>query len=225
MAFYFFGKESPDTFSVIIGAGNGTNSYGPTLEYTNGSRDVYAILGCDNMWKTDSMGIPIYPPTTLPVIIHEFSHSFVNYLIYKNIDAFRESGEKIFSFVKKEMDNKQVYPSIDGMLCEALVRASVLKYAKDRNLENFFIKYLKEKDPNFDQSVFENQPLHDLLLHDLIQQEKVQGFFWIEELVAELDSYDKQRDIYPTLESYIPKLVEAYKIWAENIQTTPPSNE
>jgi len=44
------------------------------------------------------------------------------------------------------------------------------------------------------------------------------GFFWIEELVEELENYDKQRDKYPTLESYMPKLAEAYKNWAENMQ-------
>ena len=43
------------------------------------------------------------------------------------------------------------------------------------------------------------------------------GFFWIKELVDELESYDKQRDKYPTLESYMPKLSEAYKIWAEKL--------
>ena len=43
------------------------------------------------------------------------------------------------------------------------------------------------------------------------------GFFWIAELVDELEKYNKQRDKYPTLESYMPKLAKAYKVWAEKL--------
>ena len=42
-------------------------------------------------------------------------------------------------------------------------------------------------------------------------------FFGIKELVGELENYNKQRDKYPTLESYMPQLADAYKIWVENI--------
>jgi len=49
----------------------------------------------------------------------------------------------------------------------------------------------------------------------LVYWEKECGFIWIEELVAELESYENQRDRYPTLESYMPKIIEAYKIWAK----------
>jgi len=181
----FYGQEPTETFSIIIGAGNGTSNYGPLIDYIDGSRNVYAIVGGVG-------GMFEYHPFAWIVVIHEFNHSFVNWLIYKNIEAFRESGEKIFSVIKDVLAN-QAYGDWETMMCEALVRAAEIKYIKDQE---------------FEQGTIEEK----------INREKENGFFWIEELVDELESYDKQRDIYPTLESYMPRLIEAYKIWAENIQ-------
>jgi uncharacterized protein YihD (DUF1040 family) len=181
----FYGQEPTETFSIIIGAGNGTSNYGPPIGFTDGSRNVYAIMG-------GLGGVYEYGTFAWLVIIHEFNHSFVNWLIYKNVEAFRESGEKIFPVIKDVLAN-QAYGDWETMMCEALVRAAEIKYLKDKD---------------FEQEIIEEK----------INREKNNGFFWIENLVAELDSYDKQRDIYPTLESYMPRLIEAYKIWAENSQ-------
>jgi len=189
--FSFYGKEPSEIFSIILGLGNGSN-YGPSLNYTDGSRKVYTIVG---VLFSDSLGMPKfdYNPLAALTIIHEFNHSFVNYLIDNNKEAFRESSEKIFTVVKDVLA-KQAYGTWEAMVYEALVRAAVIKYTKDHD---------------FDQRLIEG----------LTNWEKECGFFWIEELVEELESYDKQRDVYPTLESYMPKLIEAYKFWAEKIPT------
>lgn len=83
----------------------------------------------------------------------------------------------------------------EEVLDEALVHASTIKYMKDHNFKPSDI----EGWIHFIKGAF--------------------GYFWIEELVAELESYDQQRNKYPTLESYMPKLAEAYKIWTENMLT------
>ena len=187
----FYGKDPTETFSIILGVGNGGNNYGPSLDYINNDRKVYAIMG---LWSVDNEGMPVFTVNQyFPILIHEFCHSFANYLIEKNNDAFRESGEKIFQVVKSKME-RQAYPSWETMLKEALVRASVIKYLKDHDFEKLNIDYLinMEKQDN--------------------------GFIWIEELVNELESYDKQRDKYPTLDSYMPKIVEAYDSWVNKIQ-------
>ena len=181
----FYGKEPSEKFLIIMGLGNGGNCYGPSLDYLNGNRNVYAILG---VWSTDSTGMPVFDTSYFQILLHEFNHSFVNYLTEKNKDSFRESGEKIFS-----VNQTQYSGSWETVLNEALVRAAVIKYVKDHH---------------------SNQSTID----DLIKQEKDNGFLWIEELIDELESYDKQRDKYPTLESYMPKLIETYKIWSEKMQ-------
>jgi len=189
--FTFYGKEPSETFSIKIGMSNGMSNYGPSLDYFDGNRKVYTIVG---VGLTDSTGMPKFDYNALAslIIIHEFNHSFVNYLVDNNIDELRESGEKIFSVVKDVM-TKQAYGSWKIMMYEALVRAAVIKYMKDHD---------------FDQQMLEG----------ITNWEKECGFYWIEELVKELESYDKQRDQYPTLESYMPKLVESYKIWVDYVQ-------
>jgi len=143
---------------------------------------------------TDDTGMPKfdYYPFAELIIIHEFNHSFANDLIDNNIEAYRESGEKLFS-VSKDLLAKQAYGKWETMMREALVRAAVIKNMKDHDYDQQIIK-------------------------SLINWEKKEcGFFWIEELVAELENYDNQRKKYPTLESYMPRLIEVYKIWVENM--------
>ena len=190
----FYGKEPTETFKIVIGLGNGSSNYGPSLEYINGEKTVYAIMGVSE--AAYSEGIPVFGMTNFPILIHEFNHSFVNYLIEKNRDAFRESGEKLFSFVEDDM-KKQAYSSWEIMMKEALVRAAVIKYMKDHDFEQSAISM------------------------EIMQQKHLSGFLWIEELVDELGSYEKQRNIYSTLESYMPKLIESHKIWAEKIKKRP----
>ena len=201
----FYGKEPSETFSIILGLVSYSN-YGPSIDYTDGSRKVFSIVG---VLHSDSTGMPKfeYNPLASITIIHEFHHSFINYLIDKNKEAFRESGEKIFSVVKETMA-KQAYNTWEIMMYEALVRAAVIKYVKDSD-------YYQNKMGNYYQQMIEF----------LINSEKENGFFWIEELVAELESYNNQRGVYPTLENYLPKLIEAYNTWAEKIQVNTLSNE
>lgn len=53
----FFRKESSDEFFIIIGVGNGPSCYGQVLEYADGRRTVYAIMG---VWETDNEGMPVW---------------------------------------------------------------------------------------------------------------------------------------------------------------------
>lgn len=183
----FYGQKTTETFVIINGLGNGRNNYGPSLKYNDGRKDVYAIMGA---WRADSIGMPEFRMNEcFPTLIHEFNHSFVNNLIGKNREELRNSGVKLFAIVKDEMAI-QAYGNWETMMCEALVRASVIKYMKDHN---------------FDKPEIKNE----------INRQMERGFLWIKELVAELDNYDKQRNLYPTLEDYMPKLADAYKNYAE----------
>lgn len=183
----FYGEEPKEKFIVINGLGNGGGNYGVNFAPADGEKEVFAIMGT---WSVDSVGISTFALNAyFPTLLHEFNHSFVNHLIYNNKDAFRDSGEKIFSVVGDEM-RMQAYASWETVLCEALVRAAVIKYMKDHN---------------FDADQIEGETKAQL----------DRSFFWIKELVGELENYDRQRNIYPTLGSYMPKIIEAYKGYAD----------
>ena len=183
----FYGQEPAEAFSVKIVLGNGNNNYGPYLEYANGFKKGHSIL---SIWRFDNEGMPVFRADEYFIILlHEYNHPFVNHLIEIHRDAFKESGEKLFSVVEKEMQNLS-YSSWESMMTEALIRAAMVKYMRDHD---------------FELSEIEN----------LIIEEKSKGFIWIEEFAEELKNYENQRDKYPTLESYMPQLAETYKIWAE----------
>lgn len=185
----FYGKEPKEKFIIVNGLGNGGGNYGPDIVFKNGTREVYAIMGT---WSVDSLGMAKFGLNDyFPILLHEFNHSFVNDLIEKNIKKFEFNGEKIYAVVGKQMQN-QAYGDYKSMLSEALVRAAVIKYMKDHNFK-------KEE------------------IEDEIQDNLNNGFLWIKELENELENYSKQRDQYPTLESYIPNIVVAYNDYAKNI--------
>lgn len=185
----FYGKEPNEKFRIINGLGNGGGNYGPSIDLPNGKREVYAIMGT---WKTDSLGMADFTiDSYFPTLLHEFNHSFVNYLLEKNPEPFRKNGETLYTAVENEMQN-QAYANWETMLNEALVRTAVIKYMKDHNFD--------EKQVNTE-----------------INKQLNRGFLWIEDLLAELENYDQQRHKYPTLESYMPNLIKAYDSYAGKI--------
>lgn len=128
----------------------------------------------------DSLNNPYFGEWALDLVIHEFCHSFCNHLIEENYDKMKKKADEFFK-LKKEVLSKQAYPDSKTMLYEILVRASVIKYMADHyptNPEKYF------------------------------KSERRNGFIWIEELYNALLKYDKQRDKYPTLRSYMPEIVK-----------------
>ncbi|MFU1855652.1 DUF4932 domain-containing protein [Sphingobacterium sp. NGMCC 1.201703] len=185
----FYGKEPSEKFLIVNGLGNGGGNYGVSIKNPRGYKEVYAIMGT---WSMDSLGMAEFPlQSYFPTLLHEFNHSFVNYLLEKDTIIFRDSGEKLYSVVKEKM-NRQAYGSWQTTLNEALVRAAVIKYQKDHNFSSEEIS--RETNEQLDR-----------------------GFLWIEKLVDELDNFDRQRDRYPTLENYMPVLAKAYQSYAADI--------
>lgn len=186
----FYGKESKDKFKIINGLGNGGGNYGPSITLKSGKREVYAIMGT---WSMDSTGIPKFNLNNyFPTLLHEFNHSFVNYLIEQNLQNLQASGEKIYA-VEAEGMKQQAYGDWETMVNESLVRAAVIKYMKDHQ---------------FDKNQIENE----------IKEQVSSKFLWINELTEELENYDKQRDKYPTLESYMPNIIKAFANYADSIE-------
>jgi len=186
----FYGNTADENFKIILSPGCGGNNYGPSYSLPNAKKNVFAIMGT---WRVDESGMPVYGNEEyLPLMVHEFSHSFVNHLLDKRKDLFEESGKEIYKAVEYEMSRQQSYGSWQIMLYEALVRASVIKYFIDHGATELEVGRMMVKEYN-------------------------RGFGWIKDLVDELKNYDRQRSLYPTLESYMPVLSNAYKTFAEKV--------
>jgi hypothetical protein len=89
---------------------------------------------------------------------------------------------------------RQAYSDWKTMLCEATVRASVIRYLMNHQ--------------------------HDATKVDAeLKRELTNGFVWMKELVDLLGLYQNKRNSYLTLESFMPEIVSFYNLVAANIDT------
>jgi len=186
----YYGKSPNESFNIIIGLGNGGNNFGPSIDLPNGSRKVYAIIGADSF---DSTGTPIFPSGVyLPTLIHEFNHSFINYLTEMFKLSLSHSGEIIYENQSVKM-KRQKYGEWKTMISESMVRASVIRY---------LIRHSSDT----------------LTIDKELKLQLANGFVWMKELVDVLGQFELQRKAYPTLESFMPKIVNFYDTIAPNIK-------
>lgn len=177
----FYGQEPNNNYIVILSMLNGSSNYGSRIIDHQGTEYKYAIMGTS---MVDFLNYPMYTKNIIPVIIHEFNHSFCNRLITERSDAFKNSGTKIYPTLKKQMQS-QAYGSYETMLFESLVRASVIKY-------------------------LENQNSSKKQLIRAIADEQRKGFIWTDLLVEKLSEYEADRDQYKTLESFMPEIIKFF---------------
>jgi Domain of unknown function (DUF4932) len=188
----YYGVAPKEKFVILIGVGNGGGNYGPKIIWPDGLEAAYAILGESSF---DSLGVPLFDANSnyLPTLVHEFNHSFVNYLIDAHQKDLENSGNAIFNAVADKM-RKQAYGSWRPMMYEALVRASVIRYLKTHNA---------------DTSVAYRE----------LQDQLSRGYVWMDQLVDLLGAYESDRKTYPTLESFMPRIIAFYNGVAINIDT------
>lgn len=174
----FFGDRPGASFRVAIGMLNGPMNYGTRCRLEDGSEELHAILGAGSV---DREGLPAFGSEMVETLVHEFAHSYVNPIVKAHLDALRPAGEKLFAGVAEQM-RRQAYGKWETMLCETLVRACVIRYlrANDRGL--------------------------DALRR--MAEDQFRGFRWVGRVADALKAYEKDRATYPTLDAFVPRIVE-----------------
>ncbi len=181
----FFGARPGARFTVIPALLNGGSCYGPHVTTPGGEEEFYCILG---VWKTDWTGRPKFDKSVVGTIVHEFCHSYTNTVVDRHAEAFRGAGEAMFPHVEEAM-RRQAYGTWKTMMYESLVRASVIRY-KQR---------------------FESP---GVVLREIGRQNQ-RGFVWVGELSELLGEYEENRDTYPTLDDFAPRIVDFFNDYAK----------
>ncbi|MCJ8211792.1 DUF4932 domain-containing protein [Mucilaginibacter sp. RS28] len=185
----FYGSAGSEQFNIIIGLGNGGGNYGPHLNIPGKQQTAYAIIGPGSF---DEQGDPTFEiDSYLPTLIHEFNHSFINYLSDLYEKELTKPGQLIFEKEGPKM-LRMAYGEWKTMLNEAMVRAAV-------------ILYLERHDTN------------KAIIDQEIKSEQSRGFVWMPQLVELLHRYEASRDKYPTLQSFMPEVVNFYQNVSANI--------
>ncbi len=176
----FFGPRPQAEFIVAIGMLNGGQCYGPSLQLADGRQEIYCVLGA---WLADEAGLPKFDASMISTVVHEFSHSYANPLVEKHLDALRPAAEKILAALRAEM-RQQAYTDGRTILGESLVRACGVRYALATG--GPAVAAAETKD-NVNRK-----------------------FLWTGGLADVLGEYEAARQKYPTLDPFMPRIVEFF---------------
>ena len=180
----FYGKMPDEQFHIVLGYGIGPCNYGVKANPRSDKKQVYAVIGCNRFHENGD----IYFTSShhLPTLVHEFNHSFINYLLETkpaNHQAMQASGSCIQKAVEKEM-RKQGYSNWESIINESLVRAAVIRYLAH----------------NSDAQSVEKEA-----------EEQVSRYFlWVPALAELLETYEQQREKYPTFEAFYPEIIRFF---------------
>ena len=183
----FYGKEPQETYNIIIGFCNGTNNYGSNRQIKGKQKEIFAIVD----YSVNKNQEPQYNKWYLSILIHEFNHSFTNYLLDNNpnnIKALTNAGKYLYNILKWSM-RQQAYGNWKIMINESLVRAAVICYL----IDNHYTQEEIEKE---------------------ICEQLGYNFPWMPELVTLLRSYRSQQDKFGSLEAFYPQIISFFNDYA-----------
>ena len=170
-------KDSCNSYNMVLCPLFGNCNYGPKIELRNGKQDIYSLV-CTTNTKD---GIPYFNKRGVEhLILHEFSHSFVNPLTEKYRDKVNLS-EKLFEPIKNKMSN-MAYTNWETSLNEHIIRAVIARITE--------IVYGEKSADN------------------VINKEKSQGFIYVEPIIEKLKEFEKFRDADGiTFAEYFPNIL------------------
>lgn len=191
--YQYYDLKPKEKFNIIIDCSNGRENYGASTNSPKEGKQIYAIMGS---WSFDKEGNPIFKEDDyLPILIHEFNHSFINPLLdkYKTNKILKTSATKLLDTMKTEMAN-QAYGDWETLVNESLVRASVVRYLIANNSTNQKAK------------------------QEVVSQINT-GFLWMKGLVTLLAVYENNRVKYKTFNDFYPQIIKFFQSTADKIST------
>lgn len=122
-----------------------------------------------------------YLNSVLSMIHHEFSHSFINPLTDKH--ELIKNDNPIFSGIAEQM-KALGYDTNYKIINEHIIRAATIRYAA---------------------ITFPDKDYH----LELTKYERKNGFAYIDAILEALVIYENNRDIYPNIDVYYPKIIDS----------------
>jgi len=173
----FYGTEM-NSYNLIF-APLFSGNYGIPIESEQGW-DLFAVIGpCTLKVERTTFACLAYLEN---MVLHEWSHSFVNHLVDENYDRFKKSSH-LFKPISLMM-RRQAYPNWRVALYEHLVRACGEVRVRRR--------------------------LHqDFDMEKTIRYHEGKGFWYMSFLDSILDDYENNRGRYVDFSSFVPVIAES----------------
>jgi len=168
---------------------NGSCNYGYPVNYPNGELEFVSVIGAR---FPDKHGIPSYRKDWyIPLIVHEYAHSYINPLIKSKPEEFKELGEAMLLTQRAKMIERG-YNVWNVIIQEYIVRACTISFL-EQNKGN------KKAKKN-------------------IKYDIASGFTEIEGLVKLLNEYENNRDNYANIESFLPEIKTYFESCLEEFE-------
>jgi len=175
----YYGEEA-DSYTLILNLMSGYGNFGRAIRH-NGRLDLYALVET----RVSAGELPLYIPSvdTRNLILHEFSHGFVN----PSVDEYQTPIAEFDSLLNpiRESMKYQAYQSWHTVVIEHIVRANVIRLARDIWGES--------------------------LARNVFYREEIgRRFIYIDALDEKLADYEAQRGQYPRFSQFVPELLKAF---------------
>lgn len=173
----FFGAPPDRDFVVVPLLANSGTNFGPCMRPPGGRLECYSILAHE---RTDSAGFPVYDEGLVGTLVHELSHGYANPLGDAHQTEFERSAPRVHAAVADAM-RAQAYGRWMSMVNESLVNAAVARYLLAHKGEERLRRYLRDQ--------------------------RSRSWLWLEDLSNLFGEYEADRRTYPTLASFMPRVV------------------
>jgi len=181
--------EKCNSYNLILNINSGYGNFGKQV-LTKKGIDLYAIVET----PTHSGNLPTYYPTVglIDLILHEFSHGFVN----PNIDKYQKElskNEHLYKPIAQSMQH-QAYWHWQVTVNEHIVRAIVTRIT-----EQYFGKQLSDN------------TFYKLLI--------ARRFIYTDAIIDKLKIYENNREKYKNFKQFAPELIKVFDNISEDYIT------
>ncbi|HHC80222.1 MAG TPA: DUF4932 domain-containing protein [Flavobacteriia bacterium] len=181
----YFGEKA-NSYNLILNINSGYGNFGKKI-LTKKGIDLYAIVETN----THSGNIPTYYPTIsiIDLILHEFSHGFVN----PSIDKYKEKlskNKQLYEPIAQSMQH-QAYWHWQVTVNEHIVRAIVTRIT-----EQYFGNLLS------------NNTFYKLMI--------ARRFIYVDAIIEKLKIYENNRSDYKNFNEFVPELIKVFDTISED---------
>jgi len=173
---HFSGSAASERFVIVPGMANGGPSYAARFLAAAGPTEIYAIPGVASV---DKAGLPVFNSEWRTTMVYELAHATCGVVVDKSAPRLQGAGLQILAQAPEAV-RTQMHGSWKTLLENSMVNAVAVRYVADHD------------GPDASRKI--------------VRQINVRSFFWVGDLSDLLVEYQKDRQQYPTLESFMPRV-------------------
>ncbi len=175
---HFSGSAASERFVIVPGMANGGPSYAARFAGPASATEIYAIPGVASV---DAAGLPAFNSEWRTTMVYELAHATCGVVVDKSAARLQSAGLQILGQAPEAV-RTQMHGSWRTLLENSMVHAVAMRYVADHDGPDASRK--------------------------LARQVNTRSFFWVGDLSDLLGQYQKDRQHYPTLESFMPRVAQ-----------------